>query len=173
MLFRSGHEIDFCISDFTADLRAPTPSAAGELAVPDRKELLRKIEELNIRIRQRLNNFIDNKRLRLDNLINSSSFSMPIEKVNDYRLEIDDYVDSMRRNCLRNLELKNRMFQDIIKKLNILNPLNVLARGYSLSYLMPEGNLLKETSNVKAGNKIKIKLSKGEILCIVEKTNHS
>ncbi|MDD5772207.1 MAG: exodeoxyribonuclease VII large subunit [bacterium] len=166
-----GHEIDFCISDFTADLRAPTPSAAGELAVPDRKELLRKIDDLNIRIRQRLNNFIDNKRLRLDNLINSPSFSMPIEKVNDCRLEIDDYLDSLQRNYLRNLELKKRMFHDIMKKLNILNPLNVLARGYSLSYLMPEGNLLKDTCQIKVGDKIKVRLCKGEMLCLVEKTN--
>jgi exodeoxyribonuclease VII large subunit len=166
-----GHEIDFCISDFTADLRAPTPSAAGELAVPDRKELLRKIEDLNIRMRQRLINFIDKKRSRLDNLINSSSFSMPLEKVNDFRLEIDDHLESLQRYSFRNLELKKRMFHDIIKKLNIINPLNVLARGYSLSYVMPEGNLLKDADQVKAGDKIKVRLCKGEMLCLVEKTN--
>jgi exonuclease VII large subunit len=63
------------------------------------------------------------------------------------------------------------MFQDIIKKLNILNPLNVLARGYSLSYIMPEGNLLKDTSQIKVGDNIKIRLCKGEMVCLVEKTN--
>ncbi|MFH1288161.1 MAG: exodeoxyribonuclease VII large subunit [bacterium] len=164
-----GHEIDYCISDFTADLRAPTPSAAGELAVPDRKELTRKLDDLTIRLRQKLNSFIDNKRLRLDNLIGSSSFLTPKQKINDYRLEIDECMDSMRRNCSRNLELKNRVFQDIIKKLNILNPLNVLSRGYSLSYLMPEGKLLKDAGQVNLQDKIKVRLYGGNMICLVEK----
>lgn len=164
-----GHEIDYCISDFTADLRAPTPSAAGELAVPDRKELIKKLDDLTIRLKQKLNNFIDNKRLRLDNLTGSSSFSTPKQKIGDYRLEIDEYMDSMRRNCSRNLELKKRVFQDIIKKLNILNPLNVLSRGYSLSYLLPEGKLLKDAGQVNLRDKIKVRLHRGNMICLVEK----
>ncbi|MEW6087775.1 MAG: exodeoxyribonuclease VII large subunit [bacterium] len=165
-----GHEIDYCISDFTADLRAPTPSAAGELAVPDRKELLRKLGDLEFCLKQMLDNFIENKRLRLENLLRSQFFLLPKEKINEYRLEIDEYIDCLQRNCLRNLELKKRMFHDIIKKLNIINPLNVLERGYSLSYLMPEENLLKDRNNVKPGDKIKVRLFKGKMYCLVQKT---
>lgn len=139
-----GHEIDYCISDFTADLRAPTPSAAGELAVPDRRELIRKLNDLNARLEHILK-----------------------EKVNDCRLEIDEYMDSLQRNCLRNLELKREIFRDIINRLNILNPLSVLSRGYSLSYLLPEQNLLKDVNQVNLQDKIKVRLCKGSVICQV------
>lgn len=139
-----GHEIDYCISDFTADLRAPTPSAAGELAVPDRAELARKLNDLNARLEHMLK-----------------------EKVNDCRLEIDEYMNSMQMNCLRNLELKREKFRDIINRLNILNPLNVLSRGYSLSYLLPEQKLLKDACHVNLQDKIEVRLWKGSITCQV------
>lgn len=139
-----GHEIDYCISDFTADLRAPTPSAAGELAVPDRRELIRKLNDLNARLEHILK-----------------------EKVNDCRLEIDEYMDSLQRNCLRNLELKREIFRDIISRLNILNPLSVLSRGYSLSYLLPEQKLLKDVCHVNLQDKIKVRLWKGSMICQV------
>lgn len=139
-----GHETDYCISDFTADLRAPTPSAAGELAVPDRRELMRKLNDINARLEHTLK-----------------------EKINDCRFEIDEYMDSLQRNCLRNLELKKETFRDIINRLNILNPLNVLSRGYSLSYLLPEQKLLKDVCQVNLQDKIKVRLQKGSMICQV------
>lgn len=139
-----GHEIDYCISDFTADLRAPTPSAAGELAVPDRRELMRKLNDTNARLEHVLK-----------------------EKINDCRLEIDEYMDSLQKSCLRNLELKKEKFRDIINRLNILNPLNVLSRGYSLSYLLPEQKLLKDVCQVNLQDKIKVRLQKGSMICQV------
>lgn len=164
-----GHEIDYSISDFVADLRAPTPSVAGEFVVPDKKNLVKELKNLSVHLNQAVHNLIDFKKIHLKNIIQSSIFSLPKKRINDYRMQISDMQDHMYNIFCSSITLRKKSIQDIIKKLAILNPFEILKRGYSLSFLLPDEIMLKDIMQVKMGDKIKVKLYNGELFCHVEK----
>ena len=140
-----GHEIDFVISDFVADLRAPTPSAAAELVVGEMEQIIQKIRDFQTRI--------------ISALTNNLSL---------YKQEIDDFSERIDRTCSHILELAIQRTSNLSGKLNMLSPLATLSRGYSYTLKLPQRTLITDTSKVKPHDKVEVKLAKGAMICEVE-----
>ena len=158
-----GHETDFTICDFVADLRAPTPSAAAELAVPDRFEEQRNIRAINNICYNLLNSKITEKRTRIDFLMSKSFMKSPMELINNRRLLLDDYILKMSRTTSFCVSEKSAKLFATVGKLDALSPLKVLIRGYSIA---TKNNVLISTiDDVDTGDKIDIRFSDGIIKC--------
>ena len=128
-----GHEIDFTISDFVSDLRAPTPTAAAELSVPNTIDLINYIKQLEIRASKSMENIIDVKKSRLNSLVNSYVLKNPKNMYEIKSQKLDNLVDKLNIYIKRNLNDKNNRFINILNKLDALNPINTIKRGYSIT----------------------------------------
>ncbi len=162
-----GHEIDFTISDFVADLRAPTPSAAAELVVPDRKELLEKIELLKNKIKQLTKSIIESKKAEVSILQSSLKRFNPISMINSYYQLIDTYQIKMENAAKNKITLQKHKLALLTQKLNDLSPYLALKRGYSI--VKKNKKIIKSVNEVEISDKIKITLADGDMDCIVEK----
>jgi exodeoxyribonuclease VII large subunit len=158
-----GHEIDFTISDFVADLRAPTPSAAAELATPDVAEIKKTLDKYKkIMYNYTLSNIKthNNKISSLQNLLISR---FPNSKIKNSKQQLVALNTSMN-NLIKNILSKKSLdFINLVRSLNNLSPLNILSRGYSITYKHQQ-QTLKSVSQIKANEKIKTKLSDGIII---------
>lgn len=157
-----GHEIDFTIADFVADLRAPTPTAAAELAVPNKPDVIKGLNNLKVRINESLKNNLKNKKERLNsctkNYILNNPFSM--YEVQIQKLDIlSDKLDFTIKNRVKEL---NKEFKFNTAKLELLNPISLLNKGYSLT--MIDELVIKDIKNVKIGDTINTKLKNGNII---------
>lgn len=155
-----GHETDFTISDFVADLRAPTPSAAAELAVADIKELELKIKGYQNRYRQSLIKKMQFMKLRHEKCMASKAFTGAIQRINEQYLLIDMKVKDMEHNITKKLQQKKSKAQTLILKLDSLSPLRTLARGYSI--ISKDGNIIKNKSQLCKDDEIIIRMQDGE-----------
>ena len=128
-----GHEIDFTISDFVSDLRAPTPTAAAELSVPNTIDLINYIKQLEIRASKSMENIIDTKKSRLSSLVNSYVLKNPKNMYEIKSQKLDNLVDKLNIYIKRNINDNNNRFINILNKLDALNPINTIKRGYSIT----------------------------------------
>ena len=154
-----GHETDFSISDFVADLRAPTPSAAAELAVPDIYETKQKINIYQNRLRLSLIKKVEIMKLRYEKCISSRVFKEPLRKINDNYIELDKNLKRLE-NIIKNKQKEEKTkYIELISKLDTLSPLKTLTRGYSLT----EKNkiLIKSSKELKKGDKVNIRFIDG------------
>ncbi len=179
-----GHEIDITISDYVADLRAPTPTAAGELAVPDTNTIISYLDTARSRCYSSLNNIININRRKLDSLKDSYILSRPISMYEIKEQKLDMLIDGLNKSIIKlidnmkvkvytlnnNYVLNNPSFlykykldnlNHIISKLEVLNPLNTLARGYSI--VKKDGKVVSSIRNLKKDDEIKIELKDGKI----------
>ena len=184
-----GHEIDYTIADFVADLRAPTPTGAAELAVPNLVDLKKHIGQLKIRLNENVLKVINYQKLYLDSLKNSFVIKNPlimydnkkqkldsiIEKLNTIlRIKMDKNIDKLNflKNSyiLKNSDLlykpKRDDLNNIIEKLELINPLKVLKRGYSVVY--KDDFIINSVDNLNKSDKLKIKLSDGNVITKIE-----
>ena len=163
-----GHETDFTICDFAADLRAPTPSAAAELAVPDSMELLRKLDFL----RQRAERIVSNKFGALNEKINYFQKLVSPAKINMRLDKMSQMLDISFNNIEREMKAKIEKCEKEVSvaaaKLDALSPLKILSRGYSVVF-DKDKKILSDAEGIKCGDGISVKLSKGEIECEVTK----
>jgi len=166
-----GHEIDYTIADFVADLRAPTPSAAAELVVTNKIELEKKILLLTSKIKLSMKHELDELTSQYRRLVDSRIFLHPEELYSQFQQEIDYYLEKITSKCAHFLDFQKERLNSIAGKLNVLSPLNILARGYSIAYKLPENEILKSISQVTMKDKVKVKLHRGEIICTVEETD--
>ena len=155
-----GHETDFSISDFVADLRAPTPSAAAELAVPDVYELKRKIESFQDRLRMALIKKVEIMKLRYDKCMSSVVFKDPLRKVNDNYLNIDNLLKRLEASIKIEQEKEKNRYIELISKLDALSPLKTLARGYSITE--KQGKIIKSKDELNKGDKIDLIFTDGK-----------
>lgn len=155
-----GHETDFTISDFVADLRAPTPSAAAELAVPDIEELKLKIKGYENRLKQALIQKVQLMRLQYEKCMQSRVFTQPLQKINEQYMMIDMKLKVMEHSILQKLQIEKSNFQKIVLQLDTLSPLKILARGYGIIY--KEENRVKNVTQLTVNDKVTIRLQDGE-----------
>ena len=155
-----GHETDFTIADFVADLRAPTPSAAAELAVPDIYELEQKINNYKNRYRLALKKKIEVMKLRYEKCMKSRVFTDPMRKIRDMDVTLDSYVQRLE-NKIKIIQKDNKSsYVKLLAKLDTLSPLKTLARGYSLTE--KDNKIIKSANELKANDKVKLKFHDGE-----------
>lgn len=155
-----GHETDFTIADFVADLRAPTPSAAAELAVPDIFEVKQKIINYQNRSKLALKKKIEIMKLRFEKVMKSRVFTDPMRKIMDYSIILDDYMKRLE-NAMKEIKTENKnKYIELVTKLDSISPLKTLIRGYSLTE--KDGQIIKKASQIDKDDIITIKFSDGE-----------
>ena len=179
-----GHEIDFTIADYVADLRAPTPTGAAEMAVPNISDIINHINNLTVRLNEAISSKINYQRLLLDSLKNSYTIKNPLIMYESKKQKLDYLIEKLNKSFIKTFENSKHKFEtlksnyilnnpkmiykdkilvlnNLIEKLELINPLGVLKRGYSLTY--KNNKLVSSINNVKIGDSIKIKLADGEI----------
>ena len=155
-----GHETDYSISDFVADLRAPTPSAAAELVVPDIEEVVKKIDNLENRYRIGLKKKIQLMKLRYEKCINRRSYTDPLKRINE-KLILLDILTKRNNVSVENIINNNKSrFAKMVTRLDTLSPLKTLARGYSI--VEKEGKVINRYTDLEKDDKITIKFTDGK-----------
>lgn len=163
-----GHEIDYTISDLVADLRAPTPSAAAELVIPKKEELQQRINVITERLRKALSSKIGLLRERLLQLKESYVLREPLNLFRQAKQRLDELERDLRVGLKVLIEAKKQNLNFFMGKLEVLSPLAVLSRGYSITMKLPNGEVLKDAKKVRRGDKIKTKLAKGTFVSEVK-----
>ncbi len=156
-----GHETDFTICDFAADCRAPTPSAAAEIALPETGELKRKINNIISRENAVLTQIIARRREHLSRLASSRALLSPMNFIDDKRMTVVSFSDRLLRAQSTSHALRQARLGAAVGKLEALNPLSVLSRGFSAVY-GSDGSVLKSTEQLIVGNAVTLCLSDGE-----------
>ncbi len=155
-----GHETDFSISDFVADLRAPTPSAAAELAVPDIYEVKQKINTYQNRLKMALTKKLEIMKLRYDKCMSSSVFKEPTRRIQENYIKIDSYVKQLE-NVINKIKEKNKnKYIELVSKLDTLSPLKTLTRGYSI--IEKDAKIVKSVADLQTEDEVSIRLKDGE-----------
>ena len=189
-----GHEIDFTIADFVADLRAPTPTAAAELAVPDTSTILNYLETAKGRSYQAINNTINNYQTRINNVANSYILKKPTAMYEILEQKLDNLIDKLNKEI--NIVIDNnkvRLFKSsnsyiltnpsmlykfkeqtllgLTEKLEVLNPISTLNRGYGI--IKKDNVVVSSITNVKDNDDIVINLKDGNIYSKVVKVSEN
>lgn len=162
-----GHEIDFTIADFVADHRAPTPTGAAEIAVPNIIDVSNNINQLSIRLKESMNKKINYNRLLLDSYRNSFIIKNPVIMYENKKQQLDLYNEKIISLLKYNLDNKKNNFNHILEKLELLNPVNILKRGYAITY--KESHPITDIKKVKVDDELNIKVSNGSITAVVKK----
>lgn len=179
-----GHEIDFTIADFVADMRAPTPTGAAEMAVPNISDLINTLDNLKIRLNEAINSKINYKKLYLDSVKNSFVIKNPLIMYENKKQKLDSLLDNLSNiflnyitNNRHKLEIlknnyilnnpivlykdKKNNLSNLIEKLELVNPMGILKRGYSLTY--QNDIIIKNIKDVNIEKELIIKLQDGKI----------
>ncbi len=162
-----GHEIDFSITDFTADLRAATPSAAAELAVPDFSEIRGQIFYFKERLSRNLQNYINRLKTAVLSLANSYGLRRIEDRLQQLALQVDELDAKLAQACLFQLNQRSNIVTQLEQRLNGINPKQVLKRGYSITY--KNGTVVKDTVSLSEGDAIVTEVSGGRFSSSVTK----
>ena len=185
-----GHEIDFTIADFVADMRAPTPTGAAEMAVPNISDLISHIDNLKIRLNEAINKKINYQKLYLDSIKNSFVIKNPMIMYENKKQKLDSMLENLENlfaNYIKGhrhkLELlksnyilnnpsvlykeKKVYLSNLIEKLELINPMGVLKRGYSLT--TQDNHIIKNIKDVDMNKELLIQLHDGNIITTVKK----
>lgn len=179
-----GHEIDFTISDFVADLRAATPTAAAEIAAPPYVEIKNGVNQLDSRANLAINKILDENKNKLDNIISKRLFTSPGEIYAPKEMMLDGIINRLQHSS-ESLIMKNQNRLDLVKnsnvfknpqeiiknqkenyllqlsKLEILNPLNTLKRGYTLA--KSDGKFISSAKQLKSGDNLEVEFEDGNV----------
>ncbi len=156
-----GHETDFTIADFVADLRAPTPSAAAELAVPDIYEIEQKINTYQNRLRISLIKKVELMRMRYEKCMSSSVFKEPTRRINDNYIRLDNYIKQLENIIKTKQEKEKTKYVELVAKLDTLSPLKTLTRGYSI---VEKGDkIIKSKNEILKGDIMNLRFADGSV----------
>jgi len=179
-----GHETDFTISDLIADMRAATPTAAAELAVPDKlsllqgldnvdkhlnRSILNKVNEYEKRLKRATSSYLfesperlyDRQELKLDNLINRLSIKNPVNMIDTNIQKLVKQDELMQLIIQQRLNVKSKEFKSVLDKLNLLNPLSIMSKGYAI--IKTDNKLIKSVEEVSVDQEIDITVADGSI----------
>ncbi len=181
-----GHERDVTIADLVADLRAATPSVAAELVIPRQEDLRQRLEELTASLKQDFQDAVkvlqdrsfdlahrlkiaaqhlwEINSNRLDANAKKLSLVNPAAKLELYKTKLADLARQIFVRMQHLVSLKDAGFKGLIENLSSLNPLNILSRGYSVTFQLPEGKIVKDARSVSPGELIRTKVYQGEII---------
>lgn len=157
-----GHETDFTICDFVSDRRAPTPSAAAELAVPDGNELKKKFANVNMRMSTLLEGRIKNEKEKLRLLSGRRVLVSPGAYLDDKKMELLNITERLETSVVRRLEAFKQAVGRNAALLEAVSPLKVISKGYSAVYT-DDGKLLKNVGGAKVGDNVTFRLSDGRV----------
>ena len=157
-----GHETDFTIADFVADLRAPTPSAAAELAVANIDDVRETLKTYNNRYKVSLKKKIELMKMSYEKCMTRQAFKNPTQKINEQYMLIDMKVKSLQNSILLKIKEDKTKFVKEVAKLDALSPLKTLTRGYSI-ISKQDGRIAKEAKDLSQGEKVSIRLSDGSV----------
>jgi exodeoxyribonuclease VII large subunit len=166
-----GHEDDLTIADLVADLRALTPTEAAERVVPNRAEVLEWLSGLAARLRAFLLRRVELARSRLEDLAGRRCFRLPLDRVRDEERVLDDWSERLRRAVQQCLHQARQRVEGQAARLESLSPLNVLARGYSLTRKEAGQTLLTDPEQVRPGDRIVTRLHRGQVVSRVEEVS--
>jgi exodeoxyribonuclease VII large subunit len=166
-----GHETDFTLTDFAADLRAPTPTAAAELATPDKVELLGIITEITNRHTSVLGDYLSDLRWEHNQLQNRLDHLSPTHAINTYHQHLDEMLFRLQNTVHTNLDRKKLYLENLQGALNSLNPQAVLKRGYAIVTNPNDGSLIKSIDQVRMSDDIHIRISQGTMNARITKIN--
>ena len=156
-----GHETDFTIADFVADLRAPTPSAAAELAVANIDDVRETLKLYNNRYKVALKKKIELMRLSYEKCMARPAYKNPIQKINEQYMVIDMKVKALQNSMMLKLKEAKTSFVKETAKLDSLSPLKTLTRGYSI-VTEQDGKIIKSVNDLNSGEKVNLRLSDGQ-----------
>lgn len=154
-----GHEVDYTLSDFAADMRAATPSQAAELAAPDAFELARFVESLTLRLNTNVRGILNAKAAKLENLMKSFVFERPKDMVAEKAQSLDSVMERLKRAAKETLAAKEQRFAMDLEKLDMLNPARVLRRGYSIAEI--SGKTVRRAKELKIKDNITLVFADG------------
>ncbi|MBR5540671.1 MAG: exodeoxyribonuclease VII large subunit, partial [Clostridia bacterium] len=160
-----GHETDFTICDFVADLRAPTPSAAAELAVPDSRELLERIAMLRTAACRALNSVLSRKQTALALLKNKRCLTSPLYSVEERMMRLDGVVKRFSAAAKLTLSRADRRLATAAGKLHVLSPLQVISRGYATVHA--DKGIVHSVNDVEVDELLAVRVTDGMLRCKV------
>jgi len=163
-----GHEIDFSISDFVADVRAATPSAAAELAVPASNEVKRHLMNLTHRMQLHLRGVVQDYRQRLLRVQSSYGFRQPLEVVRQRSQLLDELQRRVEAAMKNRLAFFRRDLESLHHRLQALSHENILRRGFSLVFRERDGKLIRDASDLKKDERVKMQFAVGTAKASVE-----
>jgi len=140
-----GHEIDWTISDFVADMRAPTPSVAAEIVIAKKSDLIDRLDEIEKKI-----------------------IGFPLDLVKEYEQRLDEVEKGIGLRFRHYIELKKENFKLLSEKVQILSPLGILDRGYSVTFKLPDKKIIKNNKDIKNGDLIETRVSKGSFVSRID-----
>jgi len=155
-----GHEVDFTIADFVADLRAPTPSAAAELVTPDRMELKAQVDVLRSKLVSAIQDDLRDRRAAVQSQARALAHLSPQQQLANLRQRADDLISQATSSVAHLLQLRRARLTGALARLDALNPLAVLQRGYAV--VRREGQLVHSVSQVSPGDRLSVHVSDGD-----------
>jgi exodeoxyribonuclease VII large subunit len=161
-----GHEVDFTIADFVASLRAPTPSAAAELVVRNKDDLIYNLNTVYVRLKNSIRKIYEFNQSRFAFL--QKRMPDPRKMIPGLRLTIDEYGERIAFYVSNAVKIKKEKIEGMMGRLDALSPLNVLKRGYSITRTVPDLKVVRNAKQLASGDKINVRLFKGELMCRVE-----
>lgn len=164
-----GHETDFSIADFVADLRAPTPSAAAELVVEEREGLLDRVETMRARLQRSSINRLSQFQLAYEAAAESYVLTQPLARLESLAQRVDDLTSALRRTTRHTFAERVAHWRPLAEKLRALDPDATLARGYSV-VTDGEGNVIRDSANVDVGHALNVRLHRGRLGVRVEES---
>jgi exodeoxyribonuclease VII large subunit len=163
-----GHERDVTVADLVADVRAPTPSVAAELVVPEKEALRQELADFNQGLAIAVRHIVDLLRRELESGIKKLSLVNPVALLDQNQLKIADLARQIVVRIGHCYKLKEAELRSAAEKLSSLSPLNILGRGYSITFSADGGAVIKEAEMVERGDKIMTRLHKGTVISRVE-----
>lgn len=162
-----GHEIDLTLTDLAADRRAPTPSAAAEMAVPDRAELSEKVRSLKARLRESMGGFMRDVEGKLAALKGSYALRQVSDRVLGCCRDVDELRRRLSKAIGHDMELRYGRLTYLLGRLEALGPMRAVERGFSVVRKLPEGKVVKDVNELRPGERVEITFLRGKALCEV------